>query len=91
VWWQRLLRESDTDYRDIVRPGTEYKIARDLLIGWNYTQLDINAMERITACFQKVEANIDALRDWERGIEADATVAAVKAARRAVALHKEHE
>jgi len=91
VWWQRILRESGTDYRGIVRPGTEYKIARDLLIGWNYTQLDINAMERITACFQKVEANIDALRDWERGIAADATVAAVKAARRAVALHKEHE
>jgi len=91
VWWQRILRESGTDYRGIVRPGTEYKIARDLLIGWNYTQPDINAMERIAACFHKVEANIDALRDWERGIEADATVAAVKAARRAVALHKEHE
>jgi hypothetical protein len=62
-----------------------------LLIGWNYTVADTAAMERIAACFDKVEANIDALRDWERGIEADATVAAVKAARRAVALHKEHQ
>ena len=91
IWWQRILRDYGVDYRGIERPGTDVKIARDLLIGWNYTVMDTAAMERIAACFHKVEANIDALRDWERGIEADATVAAVKAARRAVALHKEHQ
>lgn len=89
VWWQRILRDYGADYRGIQRPGTEYKIARDLLVGWNYTEPNPEAMERIAACFHKVDANRDALRKWERGIEGDATVAAVKAARRAVALHKE--
>jgi len=89
VWWQRILRDYGADYRGIVRPGTERKIARDLLIGWNYTVLDHEAMERIAEIFHKVENNIGALRDWEHGTESDVTVAAVKAARRAVALHKE--
>ncbi|MFM7187067.1 MAG: DegT/DnrJ/EryC1/StrS family aminotransferase [Armatimonadota bacterium] len=91
VWWQRILRDYGADYRGIVRPGTEHKIARDLLIGWNYTVPDQGAMERIAAIFHKVEDNIGALRDWEHGTESDVTVAAVKAARRAVALHKEQK
>jgi hypothetical protein len=47
-------------------PNAEHKIARSIEISWNYIDVDEAKMLRLAAAFEKVEANLDALREWEQ-------------------------
>ncbi len=67
VMWTEPLRQSGIDYRAVRLPQCEAKIARSVEMGWNYTVPDPAGMARIADAFAKIEANLPALRDWERG------------------------
>jgi dTDP-4-amino-4,6-dideoxygalactose transaminase len=66
VMWTEPLRQSGIDYRAVRVPQCESKIARSVEMGWNYTVPDPAGMGRIADAFAKIEANLPALRDWER-------------------------
>jgi dTDP-4-amino-4,6-dideoxygalactose transaminase len=66
VMWTEPLRQSGIDYRAVRVPNCELKIARSVEMGWNYTTPDAAGMRRLAAAFGKVEANLPALRAWER-------------------------
>jgi dTDP-4-amino-4,6-dideoxygalactose transaminase len=66
VMWTEPLRQSGIDYRSVRVPHCEQKIARSLELGWNYTVPDAAGMQRLADAFAKVEAQLPALRDWER-------------------------
>ncbi|MDX1935189.1 MAG: DegT/DnrJ/EryC1/StrS family aminotransferase [Capsulimonadales bacterium] len=88
VYWQRHLAQSGVDYRDIRLPGVERKIERDMLISWNFTTPNPEAMERMARAFRKVEAQLPALREWERTHQPDEDPPAVRAAKRAIESHR---
>jgi dTDP-4-amino-4,6-dideoxygalactose transaminase len=88
VYWQRILREHNADYRDIRLPGAEQKVERDMLISWNYLTSDPAGMKRIADAFRKVEANLPALREWEKTQTPDEDPPAVRAAKRAIEIHR---
>jgi dTDP-4-amino-4,6-dideoxygalactose transaminase len=66
VMWTEPLRQSGIDYRSVRVPHCEQKIARSLELGWNYTVPDAAGMQRLADAFAKVDAQLPALRDWER-------------------------
>jgi dTDP-4-amino-4,6-dideoxygalactose transaminase len=66
VMWTEVLRQAGVDYRQVELPNAERKIARSIEIGWNYIDVDEAKMQRMAAAFEKVEANLDALREWEK-------------------------
>ncbi len=88
VYWQRLLEAAGADYRAVHLPGVEWKIRRDLLIGWNYTEPDSDGMALLARAFRKVQDNLPALRAWENASDrTDDELAAIRAARRAIETH----
>jgi hypothetical protein len=56
-------------------------------MGWNYAAPDPDAMQRLAACFLKVDRHLEALQEWERresgpeAMEPAALAAAGRAAR----------
>lgn len=87
-YWQKLLAQHGVDYRDINLPGVEQKIAQDMLLSWNYTTPNPEGMEQIARAFRKVEANLPALREWEKTQVPEEDPPAVRAAKRAIATHR---
>ena len=65
VMWTETLRQSGIDYSLAEVPNCEVKLARSLEMGWNYVDVDEDKMNRMASAFEKVEANLDALREWE--------------------------
>jgi hypothetical protein len=65
VMWTEALRNSGVDYSQVEVPNAERKIAHSIEISWNYIDVDEAKMLRLAAAFEKVEANLDALREWE--------------------------
>jgi len=65
VMWTEPLRHSGIDYRDVMVPGCERKIARSVEMGWNWVEPSEEKMDRLASAFAKVEQNLPALRDWE--------------------------
>jgi dTDP-4-amino-4,6-dideoxygalactose transaminase len=68
VMWTETLSQSGIDYAQSEIPNCERKVARSLEMGWNYVDVDENKMNRIASAFEKVEENLDALRDWEKSV-----------------------
>jgi dTDP-4-amino-4,6-dideoxygalactose transaminase len=66
VMWTETLRQSGIDYARAEVPNCEIKVARSLEMGWNYIDVDEEGMNRMASAFEKVERNLDALREWER-------------------------
>jgi dTDP-4-amino-4,6-dideoxygalactose transaminase len=66
VMWTETLRRSGIDYASVQVPNCERKVARSLEISWNYVEVDEGKMNRMASAFEKVEENLDALREWER-------------------------
>jgi dTDP-4-amino-4,6-dideoxygalactose transaminase len=66
VMWTEVLRQAGVDYSQVEVPNAEYKIERSIEMSWNYIDVDEARMQRIAAAFEKVEANLDALRAWEQ-------------------------
>jgi dTDP-4-amino-4,6-dideoxygalactose transaminase len=66
VMWTEALRQNGIDYTQVEVPNCEHKVAHSLEIGWNYIDVDEGKMQRMASAFEKVEANLDALREWER-------------------------
>jgi dTDP-4-amino-4,6-dideoxygalactose transaminase len=69
VMWTESLRQAGIDYSQVEVPNAELKIARSIEISWNYVDVDEAKMQRMAAAFEKVEANLDALRQWEQARE----------------------
>jgi dTDP-4-amino-4,6-dideoxygalactose transaminase len=66
VMWTETLRQNGIDYSQVEAPNCEHKIAHSLEISWNYIDVDEAKMTRMASAFEKVEANLGALREWER-------------------------
>jgi hypothetical protein len=66
VMWTETLRQSGIDYSLAEVPNCERKVARSLEMSWNYVEVDEDKVNRMASAFEKVEGNLDALREWER-------------------------
>ena len=64
--WMEQLRRSGIDYRRIEVPNCRYKVDHALEISFNFYRPAKKWMVCMAAIFHKVEANIDALRAYER-------------------------
>jgi dTDP-4-amino-4,6-dideoxygalactose transaminase len=67
VMWTETLRWAEVDYSEVQVPNCERKVACSLEMGWNHTKLNEAGMQKLASAFHKVEENLGALRDWERG------------------------
>jgi dTDP-4-amino-4,6-dideoxygalactose transaminase len=65
VMWMETLKRNKVDYSRVEVPNCERKVARSLEIKWNYIDVDEVRIQQLVSAFQKVEENLDALRDWE--------------------------
>ena len=65
VMWLENLKRYGVDYSQVDLPNCETKVARSLEMKWNYIDVDEARMQELASAFQKVEENLDALRDWE--------------------------
>jgi dTDP-4-amino-4,6-dideoxygalactose transaminase len=65
VMWTEALRQNGIDYSQVEVPNCEHKVAHSLEISWNYIDVDEGKMIRMASAFEKVEANLDDLREWE--------------------------
>ena len=65
VMWSENLRRHGVNYDEAALPGCDERIETSLEMSWNF--LDGTAeVERIADAILKVEAQLDALRDWEQ-------------------------
>jgi len=65
VMWTEVLRQNGIDYSLTEIPNCETKLERSLEMGWNYVEVNQQKMNQMASAFQKVEENLDALRNWE--------------------------
>jgi glutaredoxin-related protein len=63
--WMETLKRNKVDYSQVEVPNCERKVARSLEMKWNYIDVDEVRIQQLASAFQKVEENLDALRDWE--------------------------
>jgi dTDP-4-amino-4,6-dideoxygalactose transaminase len=70
VMWRDRLRRANVDYAALELPGCDHKVARSFEMTWNWIDDDPAAMRRIADCFVKVEEQLGALREHERGLVA---------------------
>ena len=63
--WTKPLRAAGVRYRSQKFPGCDEKVRRAVDMDWNYIKREPGRMRRLADVFEKVEANIDALRDFE--------------------------
>lgn len=66
ILWMDALKRNGVDYSKVEIPNCRRKIAHSVEMGFNFTRPAAKQMARIGEIVQKVEANIDALRTWER-------------------------
>jgi len=64
--WTRPLRAAGVKYRSLELPGCEEKVRRAVDMDWNYIRRTPGRMRALANVFEKIEANLDALGDWER-------------------------
>ncbi len=69
VFWIDQLRAAGIDYTSVEVPNAVIKVERSLEMGWNHIADRPERMEALAAAFWKVEEQLDALRDHERGKE----------------------
>ena len=70
--WQENLRRAGVAYEKEAYPNTVDLIARGLQLIFRFYKPAPKAMQRIADIIYKVEANIEALRRYERHLEASA-------------------
>jgi dTDP-4-amino-4,6-dideoxygalactose transaminase len=63
--WQENLRRSGRTYSDLSLPGCEAKVASSLELPWNYIVASEEHMKQLAQVFQKLEDNLETLREWE--------------------------
>jgi dTDP-4-amino-4,6-dideoxygalactose transaminase len=66
VMWSDRLARSGIDYAALDLPGCDHKVERSMEMSWNWIDDDPQAMRRIADCFEKVEAQLPRLREYER-------------------------
>ena len=66
VMWTETLKDHGIDYSDTYIPNCEYKVSHSLEMGWNFTNAEDDAVDRLAASFIKVEENLPHLRDWQQ-------------------------
>jgi len=66
VMWIDNLKRHKIRYDRADVSNCETKIRRSVEMGWNYTKPSKAKMKKLADVFYKVQANLDALRDWER-------------------------
>ncbi|MBT3605882.1 MAG: DegT/DnrJ/EryC1/StrS family aminotransferase [Candidatus Latescibacteria bacterium] len=66
--WLDNLKRAKVDYRKVETPNCQYKIDHALEFAFNYYKPNQKAMQRLADIVYKVEANIDALRAYEKNI-----------------------
>lgn len=70
VMWTDAIRRSGIDPTKAELPGCDRKVARSLEIPWNIVARDPALMQSYVDVFNKVDANLDALRRHERALVA---------------------
>lgn len=87
--WQRQLKRAGIDYASQDLPNTDHKVAQAIDLSFTrWHRPAKRAMQRLAQAFLKVEANLDALRDYEARKDQAAIVKAnpaLKEAKRAAA------
>jgi dTDP-4-amino-4,6-dideoxygalactose transaminase len=66
ILWMDALKRNGVDYSKVKIPNCRRKITNSIEMGFNFTRLAPKQMARFAEIVQKVEANIDALRTWEK-------------------------
>jgi hypothetical protein len=61
-----LRGEPGRRYGELELPGVERKVESGVELVWNYVEDDAGRIEALAAIFEKVEANLPALREYER-------------------------
>ncbi len=67
ILWMDALKRNGIDYAKAEVPNCRHRIAHSVEMGFNFTRPAQKQMTRIGEIVAKVEANIDALRAWEKG------------------------
>ena len=65
VMWLENLKRYGADYAQVKVPNCETKVARSMEMKWNYVAVDEPRIQEIASAFQKVEENLETLRDFE--------------------------
>jgi dTDP-4-amino-4,6-dideoxygalactose transaminase len=63
--WTKPLRAAGVKYRSLKLPGCDEKVRRSVDMDWNYIRRVPGRMQALADVFEKIETNLDALRDWE--------------------------
>jgi dTDP-4-amino-4,6-dideoxygalactose transaminase len=66
VMWTDRLARCGIDYSSLDLPGCDHKVERSIEMTWNWIDDDLEAMRQIADCFEKVEAQLPRLREYER-------------------------
>ena len=66
ILWMDALKRNGIDYSKAEVSNCRHKIAHSVEMGFNFTRPAEKQMARMGEIVAKVEANIDALRTWER-------------------------
>jgi len=65
VMWLENLQRYGVDYTQVAVPNCETKVARSMEMKWNHVDVDEPRIQEIASAFQKLEENLEALRDYE--------------------------
>jgi dTDP-4-amino-4,6-dideoxygalactose transaminase len=65
VMWLENLERHGVDYAQVEVPNCETKVARSMEMKWNYIYVDEPRIQEVASAFQKVEENLEILRDFE--------------------------
>jgi dTDP-4-amino-4,6-dideoxygalactose transaminase len=66
VSWTAALEKSGIDYRGMALPNCRHRVANSIETRFDFIDPREDMVSRMADVIQKVEANIDALRDYER-------------------------
>ncbi len=66
VSWTAALEKSGIDYRNMALPNCRHRVANSIETRFDFIDAQENMVSRMANIIEKVEANIDALRDHER-------------------------
>ncbi|HET6507835.1 MAG TPA: DegT/DnrJ/EryC1/StrS family aminotransferase [Baekduia sp.] len=66
VMWTDRITRAGIDYSALELPGCDHKVERSIEMSWNWIDDDPAAMRRLADCFEKVDAQLPALREHEQ-------------------------
>ena len=66
VSWMAALEKSGIDYRNMALPNCRHRVANSIETRFDFIDAQEDMVSRMANIIEKVEANIDALRDHER-------------------------